>query len=115
MGYRGSCHCGAVAYSVAENLPTEVLECNCSHCRRRGALLTFVPAEKFKLESGEDKLATYTFNTHTIKHHFCMVCGSQPFSEGEQNGQPLRAINIRCVAEADLDRIKRNPVDGASF
>ncbi|RNF33362.1 GFA family protein [Paracoccus methylarcula] len=115
MTYQGSCHCGAVEFSVEGDLPSEVMECNCSHCRRKGFLLTFVPAGQFTLISGAEKLSGYRFNAHVIEHRFCAVCGTQPFAEGEQNGQPVRAINIRCVAEADLDRIKRMPVDGASF
>ncbi|SIS73080.1 GFA family protein [Paracoccus saliphilus] len=115
MAYHGSCHCGAVEFSVEGDLPSEVMECNCSHCRRKGFLLTFVPAEKFTLVSGAGKLSSYRFNAHVIEHRFCADCGTQPFAEGEQDGQPVRAINIRCVAEADLDQIKRMAVDGASF
>lgn len=115
MAYQGSCHCGAVTFSVAGDLPAEVLECNCSHCRRKGFLLTFVPAEAFTLESGEDQLRDYRFNTHTIRHRFCATCGTEPFAEGEQGGQGVRAVNIRCVPEADLAAIPRQPVDGASF
>jgi hypothetical protein len=33
--YKGSCHCGRVTFEV-EGALTEVLECNCSHCSRKG-------------------------------------------------------------------------------
>ena len=42
--YCGGCHCGAVRYEVDMDLDT-VMECNCSHCARKGLLLTFVPQE----------------------------------------------------------------------
>lgn len=32
----------------------DVIACNCSRCGKLGTLLTFVPAENFKLLSGED-------------------------------------------------------------
>ena len=49
--YAGGCHCGRVRYEVKTDL-SRVMSCNCSICRKRGALLTFVPAAKFKLVSG---------------------------------------------------------------
>ena len=88
---------------------------NCSHCRRKGFLLTFVPAAQFTLERGEDSLTTYTFNKHQIRHRFCATCGTQPFGEGEQGGQQIRAVNLRCVPEVDLDALAIQQVDGASF
>ena len=39
--HKGSCHCGKVAYEVETDLE-QVIECNCSICRRKGYLLTFV-------------------------------------------------------------------------
>jgi hypothetical protein len=90
------------------------MSCNCSHCRRKGFLLSFVPADRFTLERGDDSLTTYTFNKHQIRHRFCKVCGAQPFAEGEREGQPLRAVNLRCVPEIDLDALQLQHVDGAS-
>jgi hypothetical protein len=72
---------------------------NCSHCRRKGFLWNFVPAAQFTLDSGEDKLATYTFNKHQIRHRFCTVCGTQPLAEGEMQGAPVRGVNLRCVPQ----------------
>lgn len=116
MAYQGSCHCGAVTFSVAGDLPGEAMSCNCSHCRRKGFLLTFVPADKFTLEQGEDALTTYTFNTHKLRHRFCKTCGVQGFAEGKgKDGADTRAINLRAVPECDLTTLKINEVDGASY
>ncbi|MBC2834447.1 GFA family protein [Paragemmobacter straminiformis] len=115
MPYQGSCHCGAVAFTVTADLPAEVYECNCSICRRKGLLLTFVPATAFTLDSGEASLGRYRFYKHRITHRFCTTCGTEPFAEGEQNGQPMRAVNIRCVPAADLAAIPRKAVNGAAF
>ncbi len=32
---QGSCHCGAIRFEV-EGTFEEALECNCSHCSRKG-------------------------------------------------------------------------------
>lgn len=115
MSYQGSCHCGAVAFTVAGELPTSAVSCNCSHCRRKGLLLTFVSAESFTLDQGEDALRTYLFNKHKITHRFCATCGCQPFAEGrDKDGGETRAINLRCIPEADLDALKLQQFDGAA-
>jgi hypothetical protein len=61
--YRGSCHCGAVRFEVEAPERFGCTECNCSICAKSGYLHLIVPKSKFKLESGEANLLTYTFNT----------------------------------------------------
>jgi hypothetical protein len=116
MTYQGSCHCGAVEFTVQGEVPTSALSCNCSHCRRKGLLLTFVPADQFTLDNGEDVLEDYLFNQHKITHRFCGTCGSQPFAEGKgPDGAETRAVNLRCVPEADLDALELQKFDGAAY
>lgn len=114
MKYSGSCHCGAVEFEFEADF-SEVMECNCSHCSRKGFLLTFVPSEQFTLKTGADSLSTYTFNQHVIQHRFCKRCGCQPFGFGtDPRGGKVTAINVRCLENFDLASIKRVPVDGKS-
>ena len=35
MTHQGSCHCGRMAFEVESDLD-QVIECNCSHCSRKG-------------------------------------------------------------------------------
>ena len=115
MAYQGSCHCGAVAFTVDGEIPGEAMECNCSHCRRKGFLLSFVPAGKFTLTRGADSLTEYRFNTRKIAHRFCKLCGCQPFGEGVgKDGAETRMINLRCVPAADVAALTIRQVDGAS-
>lgn len=116
MAYEGSCHCGTVKFTVQGDAPTEAISCNCSHCRRKGFLLTFVPADQFRVDAGEDALETYDFNKHKIHHKFCTTCGTQAFAAGEgPGGAEMAAINLRCVPSVDLDTLTLKKVDGASF
>ncbi|QNA85187.1 GFA family protein [Sphingomonas sp. So64.6b] len=115
MAFEGSCQCGAVNFSVDADAPDTAMSCNCSHCRRKGMLLSFFPASSFTLESGEDDLVSYTFNTHKIDHRFCATCGTQAFAYGVgPDGVETRAINLRCVPSIDLDALTIQKVDGAS-
>ncbi len=111
----GSCHCGAIAFEV-DGTPETLVECNCSHCSRKGYLGWFVPREHFRLLTSEDALATYTFNTHRIKHHFCPTCGCAPFGFGEApDGTTMTAINARCLPDLDRSDIEITQVDGRSL
>jgi len=97
MQYKGSCHCGGIAFE-AEGELKEVLACNCSMCSRKASLLWFVPRTALKLLTPEKAMGTYTFNKHFIKHHFCPTCGIHPFAEAaDPSGKPMAAINARCV------------------
>ena len=115
MKYEGSCHCGNVAFEVEGEFDTG-LDCNCSMCRRRGALLAFVPAENFGLTVPEENVSTYTFNRHVIRHHFCGECGIATHGEGtDPKGNRMAAINLRCIPAIDLETLAIRKVDGRSF
>lgn len=110
-----SCHCGKVALSVEADTPTEAISCNCSHCRRKGLLLAFFPRDQVTVDRGEADLVTYQFNKHVIDHRFCSTCGCQAHAEGVRDGTPMRAVNLRCAPDVDLDALTIRKVDGASF
>jgi hypothetical protein len=115
MTYRGSCPCGRIAFE-ADLALEQAIECNCSHCQRKGYLLAFAPRDSLRLITPEEDLATYTFNTHRIQHHFCPTCGCAPFGEGaDPSGKPMAAVNVRCLEGVDLATLRIVPVDGASL
>ena len=112
--YTGSCHCGRIAFEIEGDF-TEVKECNCSHCSRKGYLLWFVPREQLHLKCAADSYGTYLFHKHVIAHHFCPVCGCAPFATGKgPGGVATAAINVRCLENIDLAALKRVPIDGRS-
>lgn len=115
MQYQGSCHCGQVKYEVEGELE-QAIECNCSHCSRKGYLLWFVPRAQLRLSTPESALATYTFNKHAIKHHFCPTCGCAPFGFGKDPaGNDTVAVNVRCLDGVDLASLKKVPFNGRDF
>lgn len=116
MAYSGSCHCEAVKFEVAAEPPTETISCNCSHCRQKGMLLTFLPEHALRTVTGEAELTTYGFNKYAIDHKFCRICGVQPFATGTgPDGSRMAAINLRSVSAIDLDSLVLKKIDGASF
>jgi len=113
MSIHGSCHCGAIAFAFNQK-PATAITCNCSICRKRGALLAAMPADEFTLETDRAALSTYTFNSHAIRHRFCATCGCAPFSEGEFQGAATVMVNLRCT-EIDLDSVEVMNFDGAAL
>lgn len=112
MIHEGSCHCGKIDFEVEGDL-TQVMECNCTHCSRKGYLLWFVPKQQLKLKTSEFALSTYTFNKHVIKHHFCSVCGCAPFGFGKDpKGLDIAAVNVRCLPNVDRSKLKVVQYDG---
>jgi hypothetical protein len=112
MLYQGSCHCGRIAFEVEGELG-KVMECNCSHCSRKGLLLWFLPREKLRITTPETHQSTYLFNKHVIRHQFCAECGSQPFAFAtDRAGTPTAAINVRCLGGVEPSSLTRTPFDG---
>ena len=115
MIYQGSCHCGRIALEVEGELKG-AMACNCSICSRRGSLLWFVPRDKMSLLTSHEGIGTYTFHKHAIKHHFCPTCGIHAYAEAvNPKGEPMAAINIRCLEDVDLASVPVKNFDGRSI
>src|SRR5690606_27550198 len=74
--HKATCHCGAVELEL--HLPDGVVDprhCDCSICRRKGAVVASIALSGLKIVKGHDVLKVYQFNTQTAKHFFCSVCG----------------------------------------
>ena len=105
----GSCHCGAVKFT-AELLfgLSSARRCTCSICRMRGAVAVTSTPDGFRITQGEDKVATYRFNTKTAEHHFCSVCGIDPHHKRRSNPNEL-GVNVAClegVSPFDFHQVK---------
>jgi hypothetical protein len=112
---KGSCHCGRIVFEV-EGAIAKVIECNCSICSRKGSLLWFVPRDRLRASTPEEQIATYTFNTHKIKHRFCPNCGVHPYGEGsDPAGNRMAAINVRCLEDIDLSALEVERFDGRAL
>jgi len=114
--HEGSCHCGAIAFTLEGDIGT-VIDCNCSICRRRGHLLAFFPRSAMTLQTPDADIASYGFNKHAIRHRFCPTCGVGPFGEGThpKTGEATVAVNVRCLPGLDLASLTVIPYDGASL
>ena len=111
--YRGSCHCGRVRFEVDCELD-HVRSCDCSICRKRGALIHRVDADRLRLLTPIEELTLYQWHTRTAEDYFCPVCGILPFRR-PRNGADIWTVNVRCLEGVDLDAIPIRHVRGSEL
>ena len=121
MNLQGSCHCGATRFEISE-APAAVTRCTCTLCAKRGALWAYYTPQQFRLLTPPEQVATYTWRTKTVKHHFCAVCGCGTYSESPDwsSGQadfskPKIGINARLLDDFDLEAVPVTVVDGRNL
>ncbi len=112
--HTGGCHCGRVRFEVTAPAKIRVSECNCSICTKSGYLHLVVPVERFKLLSGGDSLATYTFNTGTAKHLFCKVCGIKSFYVPRSHPDGI-SVNARCLDPGTVEEMSVRVTNGREW
>tara|TARA_A100001011_G_scaffold334518_1_gene362918 strand:- start:346 stop:705 length:360 start_codon:yes stop_codon:yes gene_type:complete len=92
------CHCGAIEAEIdIENLE-KIMRCNCSICKRKGAIMSMVKNDKFKVTKGKDKLKLYQFHTKVAKHFFCSKCGIYTHHHPRIN-PAMTGFNVGCIDE----------------
>lgn len=99
--HRAACHCGAVVLELT--LPDGIVDprrCNCSLCRRKGAIMGAVPLADLRVLKGEDALRLYQFNTRTAQHWFCGTCGVYTHHRRRSNPQHY-GYNVGCLEGVD--------------
>lgn len=98
---QGSCHCGAVCWSF-DGLPDSATACNCTLCRRYGALWAYgFEAEQITV-SGDT--CVYAWMERDLGFHFCSHCGCIAAwwaTERGADGRRYGAVNLR-LAEPDV-------------
>lgn len=105
----GSCHCGACGWTL-EGDPGPVTACNCTVCRRYGALWAY------DYEDGRIRLTgptrAYVRRADApLEFRFCPTCAGVLAWRGlvlEPDGRRRMAVNVRL---AEPDEVAHLPVD----
>ena len=95
--HRLTCHCGAVELSVrlSDGLNT-ARRCDCSFCRRRGAIAVSAPLDGITIIKGADNLTLYQWGTGAAKHWFCKTCGIYTHHQRRSNPDQY-GVNAACL------------------
>ncbi|NIC07208.1 GFA family protein [Billgrantia bachuensis] len=97
LKHKATCHCGAVELELT--LPNGIenpRRCDCSLCRRKGAIVASVSLDGLRVVKGEDVLRLYQFKTMTAKHYFCANCGI--YTHHQRRSDPNEyGYNVGCL------------------
>lgn len=105
---RGSCLCGSVEWRF-DGQPDGATVCNCTACRRYGALWSYGHEDVDITVSGE---TSGYVRGDSLAFHFCPTCGCLAFWRGlrtDRDGRRRIAVNLRLaqpevVASIPIDR-----------
>jgi hypothetical protein len=99
--------------------------CDCSICRKRGALNFRIDEADFQLETPLEGLSLYQWGSLTAKDYFCHTCGILPFrrpsdptvNEIITETEPFTgwAINVRCLDSLNFSALPQKLVFGSKL
>ncbi len=94
---RLTCHCGAVELRLhlKDGLRT-AQRCDCSFCRRRGAIAATVRVGELEVVRGTENLTLYQWGTGTAKHWFCATCGIYTHHQRRSNPEEY-GVNVGAL------------------
>lgn len=108
----GSCHCGKVHWRF-DGAPDGATACNCTICRRYGALWIYDFEGKRVTLRGPTRV--YTRDGGVLGFHFCPECGCIAAWRGLElrpDGRRRMAVNVRLADPASVGAIPIDHFDG---
>ena len=98
----GKCHCGAVGFELSE-APKSLVDCNCTACRRIGALWGHVEQRAYQ-RTGTGNTISYMHGDMKLAFHTCVSCGCTTHWEGHDPEHSHMAVNFRmCEPEVVIE------------
>jgi hypothetical protein len=110
---KAACHCGAVRFEIASP-PEWVLDCNCTICRRYGALWSYyhgMDQAKLLRRPVADSTSLYTWNDHEIAFHHCKTCGCITHMQAVVEPRVIFCVNARMMVGLDPAGVRLRQVD----
>ncbi len=111
---KASCHCGAVQVEI-DSLPGDVNSCNCSICRRYGALWAYYQRRQVRFSTENDVTERYSWGDRDLEFHRCRVCGCVIYWKAVDPTYERMGINARLFPPEVLAGILVRHGDGASM
>ena len=109
--YRGSCHCGAVTFTIKTDLAYSV-RCDCSMCRRHVGVMVRCDQDDLEILTGREDLAEYRFNTKVAVHYFCKGCGVYTFHKMRKLPDKY-GVNAGCRDGVDMSALRPIFIEGS--
>ena len=106
---QASCHCGAVKLEIS-HAPETVTDCNCSICRRYGALWAYYPLSEVRVV-GPTRF--YMWDDREIEFHHCETCGCITHWTPVDLARNRMGVNVRMMNLEVLSKARVRRLDGA--
>ena len=103
--YNGQCHCGAIKFTITAT-PAQLVDCNCSLCRRLGALWAHVPIESVSIDALSDAATSYAQGDRTLAVRTCKHCGCTTHYDSLKESSEIMAVNFRMRAPEVLSEFR---------
>ena len=108
-----TCHCGAVRVHV-RRLPRTLTACNCSICRRYGALWAYFKLASVRVEAPRGGLVRYSWNKRVRYYHRCARCGCVTHYTHRRNPQQnICGVNANNFDPKAISSCRIRHLDGA--
>jgi hypothetical protein len=109
-----TCHCGAIRIHVARVSHT-LTSCNCSICRRYGALWAYYAASAVKIEAPKGGISKYSWNRKIRAYYRCKKCGCVThYAYRKKRRNTTVAVNAVNFEPATLVGAQVRHIDGAA-
>lgn len=109
----GACHCGAVTLDVPTR-PEAATLCNCSICRRYGALWAYYKVGTVRVVGHPEHTDAYVWGDRTLRVVRCRHCGCVTHWEPlESKPDGHMAVNVRNFDPSELEALRIRRFDGA--
>ena len=107
-----SCHCGAVRFEI-NRAPEEVADCNCTICRRYGALWAYYSPKEVQVT--KDATDIYMWGERMLEFHRCRRCGCVTHWQAADKTHDRMGVNARLMTPEVLAHARVRHFDGASW
>ena len=111
---RGSCHCGSSGWTI-EGDPGPATACNCTLCRRYGALWAYdYEGERIEIDGPTTAYARQG-KSPSLEIRFCPICGCVVCWRGlalDAEGRRRMAVNLRLAPPEAVAHLPIDHFDG---
>jgi hypothetical protein len=111
----GHCHCGAAHWTFHGEIPDATI-CNCTACRRYGALWAYdYEGHGIHVTAPENGLTAYVRGSGSLSFNFCRVCGNLVCWRGlkpAEDGRTRIAVNLRLAEPGDVANVPLQCFEG---
>jgi hypothetical protein len=109
-----TCHCGSVRIEVPRR-PRAVTSCNCSICRRYGALWAYYKASSVRLVAPRGATDEYAWGHRRLKFVRCGNCGCVVcWQRRVASRDAYTGVNMRNFDPDQLGAVRIRKLDGAA-